>query len=55
MTYHVGHVLLLADERDVEHNAQGLGVSGEDDELAGAAVDPACRVSRISHRKGGQR
>ena len=48
-TYHVGHVLLLADERDVEHNAQRLGVGGEDDQLAGAAVD---RLGRLVLRLG---
>lgn len=37
----IGHVLLLADERDVKNNAQWLGISSENNELAGATVDAA--------------
>ena len=30
---HVGHVLVLAEQRDVEQDLQRLGVRGQDDEL----------------------
>jgi hypothetical protein len=49
-THHVGDVLLLRDQGDVEHNAEGLSISGENDQLAGAAVDPRYSVSRWSCR-----
>lgn len=43
----IGHVLLLADERDVKNNAQRLGISSEDDKLAGATVDAAVVLAAV--------
>lgn len=43
-THHVGDVLLLADQGDVKHDTQGLGIGGKNDKLARAAVDSgACQ------------
>jgi hypothetical protein len=41
---HVGHVLVLAEEREVEEDFQGLCVGGHDDELRDAAIE---RLSRL--------
>ena len=36
---HVGHVLVFAEQRQVEHDLEGLGVGGQDDQVSDSSVE----------------